>query len=126
MVDEVLTPNVLDPNCGSRRVLDLIADKWTMLVIYVLARGTRRYSQLQREIEGISHKVLTETLRRMEQDGLVKRKVYPVVPPKVEYTLTALGETLMEPLSTLCHWAENHLSEVEQARAYHSNQDMEG
>ena len=122
MVDEVLKPNVLDPNCGSRRVLDLIADKWTMLVIYVLARGTRRYSQLRREIEGISHKVLTETLRRMEQDGLVKRKVYPVVPPKVEYTLTALGETLMEPLSTLCHWAENHLNEVELARGHYNNQ----
>jgi len=122
MEDEVLKPNVLNPNCGSRRVLDLIADKWTMLVIYVLARGTRRYSQLQREIEGISHKVLTETLRRMEQDGLVKRKVYPVVPPKVEYTLTALGETLMEPLSTLCHWAENHLNEVELARGHYNNQ----
>ena len=126
MEDEVLKPNVLNPNCGSRRVLDLIADKWTMLVIYVLARGTRRYSQLQREIEGISHKVLTETLRRMEQDGLVKRKVYPVIPPKVEYTLTALGETLMEPLSTLCHWAENHLNEVELARGHYKNQGVEG
>jgi DNA-binding HxlR family transcriptional regulator len=110
-------PNVLNPNCGSRRVLELIADKWTILVIYVLARGTRRYGQLQREIGGITQKMLTQTLRKMEDDGLITRTIYPVIPPKVEYSLTELGQTLLEPLSAICRWAESHLDEVEQARA---------
>jgi DNA-binding HxlR family transcriptional regulator len=125
-MENVPTPNVLDPNCGSRRVLDLIADKWTMLVIYVLARGTQRYGQLQREIGGITQKMLTQTLRKMEEDGLVKRRVYPVIPPKVEYSLTELGETLMEPLSAICHWAENHMNEVEQVRAQHPGNAVRG
>jgi len=112
-------PNVLNANCGSRRVLDLIADKWTVLVITVLARGTRRYGQLQREIGGITQKMLTQTLRKMEEDGLVKRTIYAVIPPKVEYSLTELGETLLEPLSAVCRWAENNLTEVEQARVNH-------
>jgi DNA-binding HxlR family transcriptional regulator len=107
----------LNPNCSSRRVLELIADKWTILVIYVLARGTRRYGQIQRDIGGITQKMLTQTLRRMEEDGLVTRIIYPVIPPKVEYTLTELGKTLLEPLSAICRWAETHLDEVEQARS---------
>lgn len=118
-MENSLIPNVLNPNCGSRRVLDLIADKWTMLVIYALARDTRRYGQLQREIGGITQKMLTQTLRKMEEDGLVKRTVYPVIPPKVEYSLTELGETLLEPLSAVCRWAESHMNEVERARANH-------
>src|SRR5215472_13549787 len=98
-------PNVLDPNCGSRQVLALIADRWTAIVIYALARGTMRFGQLQREI-GLSQKVLTDTLRALERDGLVQRTVYAVVPPKVEYRLTELGASLIEPLSALCRWAE--------------------
>lgn len=117
-----LTPNILDPNCGSRRVLNLIADKWTILIIYVLARGTQRYGQLQREIGGISQKVLTQTLRKMEEDGLVKRTIHPVIPPRVDYSLTELGETLMEPLSAICRWAEIHLNEVEQARVQYPDE----
>jgi len=98
-------------------VLDLIADEWTVFVVYALADGTRRYSQLQREVHGISQKMLTQTLRNMERDGMVERKVYPVVPPMVEYSLTELGQTLIEPLSAIGRWAEEHLGEVEQARA---------
>lgn len=109
-------PNILDPNCGSRRVLDVIADKWTMITIYTLGRETKRFGQLQREIGGISQRMLTQTLRDLERDGIVKRTVYPVVPPKVDYTLTPLGETLIEALTVVCHWAEGHLSEVEAAR----------
>ena len=88
----------MDAQCPSRLVLDRIADKWTALIIQVLAHGTKRYAELQREIGGISQKMLTQTLRSLERDGLVQRKVHPVVPPKVEYSLTKLGRTLIEPL----------------------------
>lgn len=112
-----IQPNILDPNCGSRRVLDVLADKWTMITVYTLAQGTKRFGQLQREIGGISQRMLTQTLRDLERDGIVKRTVYPVVPPKVDYCLTPLGETLIEALTAVCHWAQGHLSEVEAARA---------
>jgi len=111
-----LAPNVLSPQCPTRMVLDLIADKWTTLVIYLLSSGTRRYGQLQREIGGISQKMLTQTLRKLEEDGLVKRAVYAEVPPRTEYTLTELGVTLKEPLGSLCQWAVAHFAEVEKAR----------
>jgi DNA-binding HxlR family transcriptional regulator len=110
-------PSVLEPQCPSRLVLDRIADKWTALVIQILARGTRRYAELQRAIGGISQKMLTQTLRSLERDGLVQRKVHPVVPPKVEYSLTRLGRTLIEPLHALCRWSERHLAELQANRA---------
>jgi DNA-binding HxlR family transcriptional regulator len=110
-------PSVLEPQCPSRLVLDRIADKWTALVIQILARGTMRYAQLQRAIGGISQKMLTQTLRSLERDGLVQRKVYPVIPPKVEYSLTRLGRTLIEPLHGLCRWSEKHLAELQANRA---------
>ncbi|MBL0313091.1 MAG: helix-turn-helix transcriptional regulator [Holophagaceae bacterium] len=112
-----LKPNVLHGACPTRQVLDLIADKWTTLVIYLLSNGTLRYGELHKRIEGISQKMLTQTLRQLEDDGLVKRTVYPEVPPRTEYALTSLGETLREPLSALCRWAEEHLPEVEKARS---------
>jgi DNA-binding HxlR family transcriptional regulator len=110
-------PSVLEPQCPSRLVLDRIADKWTALIIQILARGTMRYATLQREIGGISQKMLTQTLRSLERDGLVQRTVHPVVPPKVEYALTRLGRTLIEPLKALCRWSEKHLAELEANRA---------
>ena len=109
-------PNVLSARCPTRLVLDLIADKWTTLVIYLLSGGTRRYGELQRSIGGISQKMLTQTLRRLEEDGLVSRAVYAEVPPRTEYSLTPLGGTLREPLGALCRWAESHLPEVERSR----------
>src|SRR5205823_1720863 len=100
---KLLSPgSVMDAQCPSRLVLDRIADKWTALVIQVLAHGTMRYAALQREIGGISQKMLTQTLRSLERDGLIQRTVHPVVPPKVEYALTRLGRTLIEPLQGLC------------------------
>lgn len=111
-----IAPNVLSAQCPTRAVLDLIADKWTTLVIYLLSQGTKRYGHLQREIGGISQKMLTQTLRNLEQDGLVKRVIYPEVPPRTEYSLTPLGETLRMPLGSLCEWAETHIAEVERAR----------
>ena len=110
-------PSVLDGSCGSRAVLDRIADKWTALVIRVLAGGTKRHGELQREIPGVSQKMLTQTLRSLESDGLVARKVHPVVPPRVEYSLTPLGRSLIEPLNAICLWAERHLPELERNRA---------
>jgi len=108
--------SVLSPGCPSRLVLDRIADKWTALIIQILARGTQRYSGLQRDIGEISQKMLTQTLRSLERDGLVQRKVYPVVPPRVEYSLTKLGRTLIEPLQGLCRWSEKHLPELQAHR----------
>ena len=109
--------SVLSPGCPSRLVLDRIADKWTALVIQILAmRGTLRYSGLKREIGDISQKMLTQTLRSLERDGLIRRKVYPDASPKVEYALTPLGRTLIEPLNGLCRWTEKHLPELEANR----------
>lgn len=113
------TYSVLSPGCPSRLVLDRIADKWTALIIQILARGTLRYSALHRTIGDISQKMLTQTLRSMERDGLVRRKVHPVASPKVEYTLTPLGRTLIEPLQALCRWSEKHLPALEAHRLAH-------
>jgi len=109
--------SVMDAQCPSRLVLDRIADKWTALIIQLLSKKTMRYAELQREIGGISQKMLTQTLRSLERDGLVDRKVYPVVPPKVEYSLSRLGRTLIEPLRALCRWSEKHLPELQANRA---------
>lgn len=110
-------PSVLEPRCPSRLVLERIADKWTALVIQILAGGTMRYAELQRAIGGISQKMLTQTLRSLERDGLVQRTVHPVVPPKVEYSLTRLGRTLIDPLQALCRWSEKHLAELQANRS---------
>lgn len=94
-----------------------VADKWTMLILEVLHEQTElRFTQIGREIPGISQKMLTQTLRRMERDGLVHRKVYPVVPPKVEYRLSALGLTLGAAFCGVWKWAAANLDEVERAR----------
>lgn len=105
-------PEVFTLNCPTQQVLDIIGNKWSVIIIYCLAYQTRRYKQLERKIEGISQKVLTQTLRRLEKNGLVERKVYPVVPPQVEYSLTSLGETLVEPLSLLAEWSEQNIAKI--------------
>lgn len=87
-----------------------------MLVIYALSNRKRRHGELKRLIGGISQKMLTQTLRALERDGLVERSVYDVVPPRVEYALTPLGRTLLQPLSAICRWAQNHLPQVRSAR----------
>jgi DNA-binding HxlR family transcriptional regulator len=121
METEDLSSHVLNPNSGSRRILSLVANRWTVLVMYLLAvSGTMRFNQLQQTLN-VSQKVLTHTLRNLEHHGLVERRVYPVIPPKVEYTLTKLGLTLQEPLTHLCHWGETHIAELETALA--SQQD---
>jgi DNA-binding HxlR family transcriptional regulator len=110
--------NTFWENCPSREVLNMIADKWTVMVIYALSKGTARHSALLHSISGISQKMLTQTLRQLEASGLVQRTVYPVVPPKVEYCLTPLGKSLLEPVTALKQWAENHMEEIIGAQEY--------
>lgn len=124
MTKSLSRPCVLDQTSDVRQILDLIADKWTALVILALSRGTRRYSELHREIGGVSQKMLTQTLGSLENSGLIHRKVYPTVPPMVEYSLTPLGETLVKPLKTLCDWASEHFPEVEEARVKAMDEKM--
>ncbi|WP_141430433.1 helix-turn-helix domain-containing protein [Bacillus sp. 03113] len=102
--------------CSYRLVLEVIANKWTALVFYALEDEKKRYSDLKKQITGISQKMLTETLRKMERDGLVKREVYPSVPATVDYSLTPLGETLIEPMKILHKWTETNYDLVVQAR----------
>ncbi len=109
-------PDVLDVRCRSRSVFDVVGDKWTPLVVYALRHGGRRYNQLRRDVGGVSAKMLSQSLRRLERDGLVRREVYPSVPPEVEYSLTPLGLTLLAPLGALVRWAEGHYLEVEAHR----------
>ena len=106
-----------DPQCEVRTILDRIADKWSLLVICILANGVRRFSELRREIDGISQRMLTLTLRQLEREGLVTRTVFPVVPPRVDYELTPLGSTLLETIQTLVAWAGEHGNEIIEARA---------
>jgi DNA-binding HxlR family transcriptional regulator len=109
-------PDPYAQNCPSRTVLDRIGDRWTVLVVGTLSHGPARFSELARRIEGISQKMLTQTLRGLERDGLVTRTVHPEVPPRVEYELTAAGATLIEPLSALDAWARAHLAGIEDSR----------
>src|SRR6266446_7474086 len=106
-----------DPECEVRTILDRIADKWSLLVICVLADGVHRFSELRREIDGISQRMLTLTLRQLEREGLVTRTVFPVVPPRVDYELTTLGSTLLCTIQTLVAWAREHGNEIAEARA---------
>ena len=108
--------DVYSAPCPSRATLDRIADKWTALLVGALSTGPKRYAELRRIVDGISEKMLTQTLRSLERDGLVHRDVHPSVPPKVEYRLTDLGHTLEGPLAAIRDWAELHINEVDAAR----------
>ena len=103
-------------DCEVRQILDRIADKWSLLVIALLEHRTMRFSELRREIDGISQRMLTVTLRQLERDGLVSRTVYPVVPPRVEYALTPLGASLHATIQALVTWTEAHQNEIAAAR----------
>lgn len=111
-----LEPDIYSDNCPSRRVLDRLADKWTVLIVAKLSEGTQRFGELRRAIEGISPKVLTQTLRSLERDGIVSRRMYATIPPKVEYSLTPLGHTLVGLVAAIRDWAEQHIDQVETAQ----------
>jgi DNA-binding HxlR family transcriptional regulator len=111
--------------CPSRDLLDRIGDKWTVLILGALAESRpRRFSELRRYIGGVSEKMLTQTLRGLERDGLVVRTVYPEVPPRVEYSLTTLGETLLEPIAALERWANQHMDDVVEAREAYTEKQV--
>ena len=99
-----------------RDVLDRVGDRWSLLVLFYLVDGTRRFGELKAEIGDISPRVLTETVRRLEQDGLVSRRVYASIPPKVEYTLTSLGHSLTSTMRPLVSWAESNRRHIAKAR----------
>ncbi|CAM4055493.1 helix-turn-helix domain-containing protein [Kibdelosporangium persicum] len=102
-------------DCDVRRILDRIADKWSLLVIALLDRQTMRFSELRRAIDGVSQRMLTVTLRHLERDGLISRTVYPVVPPRVDYALTPLGISLHQVIKSLVTWTEDHQGEIARA-----------
>jgi DNA-binding HxlR family transcriptional regulator len=102
----LVIPDVLEESCATRQALERLASKWRVLIIYALLAGPQRHAELRRRVAGITQKVLTATLRDMEHDGLVQRRVLKQDPPQhVEYSLTALGKTLQEPLAAICDWA---------------------
>ena len=104
--------NVFDPGCPSRAVLEVLAEKWALLLIHMLAGGPARTAQLRRRVGGISEKMLIQTLRRLERNGFVARRAYAEVPPRVEYSLTELGASLSGPITTLDRWVERHLQDI--------------
>ena len=108
--------DVYDPQCPTRQALDRIADKWTALIVGLLAQRPHRFGELRRGIRGISNKVLSQTLQSLERDGLVRRAPQATVPPTVEYSLTSLGRTIDQPLAGIRNWAEQHIEEVQAAR----------
>jgi DNA-binding HxlR family transcriptional regulator len=113
---ETSTPDVYSSACPSRQVLSRVGDKWSTLVIGILERGTVRFGVLRREIMGISQKMLTQTLRNLERDGLIERRIFAEVPVRVEYSLTELGKSLVPVLTSLIQWSESHLKEIEAAQ----------
>jgi DNA-binding HxlR family transcriptional regulator len=108
---EPFEADVYAPSCPSRVVLDRIGDRWTALIVGVLEDGPRRFTEI-RDAMGVTGKVLTQTLRALERDGLVTRTAYSVMPPRVEYALTPLGMTLREPLAAIREWAETNVNEI--------------
>jgi DNA-binding HxlR family transcriptional regulator len=112
-----MQPNTYDQACPTRLVLDRIADKWTVLILGLLDEQPRRFNQLRRAVDGLSQKVLSQTLRRLERDGLITRTAFATVPVTVEYALTPLGRTLAATVDALRLWAEAHIGAVLKAQS---------
>lgn len=109
-------------DCPVRDVLNRIGDKWSVLVLHLLSDRTLRFTELRNAIDGISQRMLTVTLRGLERDGLITRTVYPVVPPRVDYTLTDLGHSLSDTITDLVAWAELHRANIDNARRTYDQQ----
>jgi DNA-binding HxlR family transcriptional regulator len=114
--DSSTAPNIFDPTCSARHVLELVANKWAMLIIYALNEGPQRNGELLRKISDVSQKMLTQTLRELERNGLVKRTDFTTTPPKVQYALTDIGHSLALSIAYLDDWAKTHFHLVDAAR----------
>jgi DNA-binding HxlR family transcriptional regulator len=123
MGSPAISPDGRPAACQVREVLGRIGDKWSLYVISLLGERTLRFTDLKRGVDGISQRMLTVTVRGLERDGIVSRTVYPVVPPRVEYTLTPMGRTLLDTVGTLVTWTEDHVEEIESARATYDTRD---
>ena len=117
MVRKKINKDFDTADCGIRNLLDRVGDKWSLMIIDMLSEGTLRYSELDHKIESISQKMLTVTLKSLETDGLINRKVYPQIPPKVEYSLTELGATLLPSITMLKNWAVESSPAILEARS---------
>lgn len=120
----MVTCNTHDKNCSFRLVLGRIADKWTVLIVGALMEETKRFGELRKDIDGISQKMLTQTLRSMERDGLVRRRAYAVIPPKVEYSLTEFGKSLITILLDIRDWSEANRGHIIKAQQNYDEQQM--
>lgn len=120
-LNRIADMGIFDTQCEGHQILDKIANKWTILIIYALTQGTKRYSNLKQQIIGISPKMLIQNLRNLERNGLIKREIYPTTPPRVDYSLTPLGESLAEPLAVLGEWAYRHIEDVNAAVQQYDN-----
>lgn len=125
METKVVQWNVYDDQCPTRVVLDCIADKWAVLIVGRLAVGKQRFGELRRAIKGISPKVLTQKLRELERDGIVARRIHATIPPRVDYSLTPLGSTLVELVDTIRLWAETNIEAVLEAQQRYDRQAVE-
>ena len=121
----VASYNVYLKGCPARLVFDRLADKWSLLIVKCLLGRPRRFNQLRRDIDGISQKALSQTLQKLERDGLVNREAFATVPVTVEYSLTNLGKTLSKLVDPLVHWAEAHIEEVLSSQRQYDGQQME-
>jgi DNA-binding HxlR family transcriptional regulator len=117
VAEEPYRGDVFDPECPTRLVLDRIGDKWTVLIVLLLGDGPMRFSQLRGRLGRVAPKVLTQSLRRMERDGLVTREIFAEVPPRVEYALTDLGQSLIKPIAVIADWAEVNVGRMTEAQA---------
>ena len=115
MTANAMPYDVYEERCPTRQVLDRLADKWALLILDRLQQGPTRFNALKRDIQRITQKVLTQTLRKLERDGLVSREVHATVPVTVEYALTPLGHTLTDTVAALAHWAEHNMPEIGRA-----------
>lgn len=123
-LERIAKMNLFDTSCAGHQILEHIANKWTVLIVYALTQGKKRYRELKQQVVGVSPKMLIQNLRNLERYGLIEREVYPTVPPRVEYSLTPLGASLVEPLAILGEWAYRHIADVKTAMEhYDSNPD---
>ncbi len=111
-----MKPNVYDPDCPARTMLDRIGDKWTVLVVLMLLDGPRRFNELRARVGRVAPKVLTETLRRLERDGVLTRTAFAEIPPRVVYELTPLGRSLEQPIRSIADWAEQNIDSITATR----------